>query len=250
MENRKFVLIPAYQPDEKLSALCFALKEKNYAVVVVDDGSGERYSQIFQTVRPCAKVILYTPNRSKGAALKAGLEYVQHVAAPGDVVVTADADGQHRPEDIEKTVRAAQAEPSALTLGSRAFTGKVPLKSRVGNGITRMVFSAIARRRVRDTQTGLRAFSCAMIPFMLGVHGERYEYKMNVLLACARRNIPIREVEIETVYIDGNASSHFHPVRDAWRIYREIFAFAASSFAGFLTDYGLFSLLSALLGCI
>ena len=216
----------------------------------MDDGSGERYSQIFQTVLPCAKVISYTPNRGKGAALKAELEYVQHVAAPGDVVVTADADGQHRPEDIEKTVRAAQAEPSALTLGSRAFTGKVPLKSRVGNGITRMVFSAIARRRVRDTQTGLRAFSCAMIPFMLGVHGERYEYELNVLLACARRNIPIREVEIETVYIDGNASSHFHPVRDAWRIYREIFAFAASSFAGFLTDYGLFSLLSALLGCI
>ena len=73
----------------------------------MDDGSGERYSQIFQTVLPCAKVISYTPNRGKGAALKAGLEYVQHVAAPDDVVVTADADGQHRPEDIEKTVRAA-----------------------------------------------------------------------------------------------------------------------------------------------
>ena len=248
MENRKFALIPAYQPDEKLSALCFSLKEKNYEIVVVDDGSGEAYSGIFESVKPCATVLSYLPNRGKGAALKTGLAYIQTVCAPGDVVVTADADGQHRPEDIEKTVREAFLNPDALVLGSRAFTGKVPLRSRLGNGITRGVFGALAGKRVHDTQTGLRAFSCAKIPFMAEIRGDRYEYEMNVLLECSRKRVPIREIPIETVYIDGNASSHFHPVRDAWRIYRELFAFAASSFAGFVTDYGLFSLLSALLG--
>ena len=80
------------------------------------------------------------------------------------------------------------------------------------------------------------------------IRGSRYEYVMNVPLECARKGVIIRDVPIETVYIDENASSHFHRVRDAFRIYREIFAFAASSFAGFLVDYGLFSLLSALLG--
>ena len=80
------------------------------------------------------------------------------------------------------------------------------------------------------------------------IRGSRYEYEMNVLLECARKGVIIRDVPIETVYINENASSHFHRVRDAFRIYREIFAFAASSFAGFLVDYGLFSLLSALLG--
>ena len=80
------------------------------------------------------------------------------------------------------------------------------------------------------------------------IRGSRYEYEMNVPLECARKGVIIRDVPIETVYIDENASSHFHPVRDSFRIYREIFAFAASSFAGFLVDYGLFSLLSALLG--
>ena len=248
MNHRKFALIPAYQPDERLTALCSALKEKNYTVVVVDDGSGAAYAPIFESVQPGAAVLSYAPNRSKGAALRTGLAHIQALAAPGDVVVTADADGQHRPEDVEKTVRAAESEPTALTLGSRAFTGRVPLKSRLGNSITWGVFGALAHRRVRDTQTGLRAFYCGMIPFMLDVRGDRYEYEMNVLLKCAQQNVPIREVPIETVYIDGNASSHFHPVRDAWRIYREIFAFAASSFAGFLTDYALFSLLSALLG--
>lgn len=105
-----------------------------------------------------------------------------------------------------------------------------------------------SRRRIQDTQTGLRAFTCDRIPFMPEIRGSRYEYEMNVLLECARKGVIIRDVPIETVYIDENASSHFHPVRDAFRIYREIFAFAASSFAGFLVDYGLFSLLSALLG--
>lgn len=248
MENRKFALIPAYQPDEKLSALCASLKEKNYAIIVVDDGSGDAYVPIFESVKPYAEVISYTPNRGKGAALKEGLKYIQTIANPADAVVTADADGQHRPDDIEKTVCDALANPSALVLGSRAFTGKVPLKSRLGNAITRNVFALFARRRVQDTQTGLRAFTCDQIPFMLEIRGDRYEYEMNVLLECARKGVSIREVPIETVYIDGNASSHFHPVRDAFRIYREIFAFAASSFAGFLVDYGLFSLISALLG--
>lgn len=248
MEKRKFALIPAYQPDGKLVELCRRLAELGYDLVVVDDGSGERYSPVFAQLQSIAAVLRHEQNRGKGAALKTGLAHIARRCADGDVVVTADADGQHRPEDIEKTVLAAREEPSALVLGSRAFAGKVPLRSRLGNSITRGVFGVLARRRVRDTQTGLRAFSCAMIPFMQGIRGDRYEYEMNVLLACARKGVAIREVPIETVYIDGNASSHFHPVRDAWRIYRELFAFAASSFAGFLVDYAMFSALAALLG--
>lgn len=64
---------------------------------------------------------------------------------------------------------------------------------------------------VYDTQTGLRAFSVSRIPMMLEMQGERYEYEINVLLYATRRKIPIQEVEIATVYLDGNQTSHFNP---------------------------------------
>ena len=248
MNNRIFVLIPAYQPDDQFSALCFALKARNFTVVAVDDGSGATFSTIFESVKAVARVIAHPVNRGKGATLKTGLKYIQSVCNPNDIIVTADADGQHRPEDIEKVACAAKYQRDALVLGSRAFTGRIPLKSRIGNAITRQVFAIFTHHRIQDTQTGLRAFNAELIPFMLGIRGERYEYEMNMLLECTRKRISIQETPIETVYLDGNRSSHFHPIKDAFRIYREILTFAASSFASFLTDYALFSLLSLFLG--
>ena len=69
---------------------------------------------------------------------------------------------------------------------------------------------------------------------------------MNVLLECARQEVGIKEVEIKTIYFDNNSGSHFSAVKDSFRIYKEIFKFAASSFTSFLVDYGMYSLLSVL----
>ncbi|MCD8220521.1 MAG: GtrA family protein [Ruminococcus sp.] len=97
-----------------------------------------------------------------------------------------------------------------------------------------------------DTQTGLRAFSASLIPQLLEISGERYEYEMRVLLECARRGIPIREVAITTIYIDQNAASHFSTVKDSYRVYREILRFSAASLLSFLTDYGFYTIFSLL----
>ena len=95
--------------------------------------------------------------------------------------------------------------------------------------------------KVHDTQTGLRAFRTELIPVLRDIPGERYEYEMNVLLRFARDKIRILEHEIETIYIDNNAQSHFDTVKDSVRIYKEIFKFSAFSFVGFLVDYSLYN---------
>lgn len=59
-----------------------------------------------------------------------------------------------------------------------------------------------------------------------GVDGDRFEYETNMLLTAKRKHIPVSEVKIETVYIDENRSSHFHPVRDSIKIYKQIIKFA------------------------
>lgn len=241
-------LIPSYQPDERLISLVSSLRERGLDGVVVDDGSGERYRPIFQKVAQLATVIGYGVNRGKGHALKRGMSFIRDHYAKDAVVVTVDADGQHDLDDVERCAHEAERDQGAMVLGCRSFdAAEVPLRSRFGNTITRAVYRLASGLSVSDTQTGLRSFSVALIDVLMGVAGERYEYEMNVLLACPAHHIEIREVPIQTIYEDGNASSHFRAVQDSVRIYAGILLFAAASFVSFLVDYALFAALSLLM---
>lgn len=244
----RIALIPAYQPDRTLETLAAELIQKGFSVVVVDDGSGPAYKSLFDHLNPRVILLRHSENRGKGAALKTGLNYIREQFPPPYLVVTADADGQHQLPDILSVCAAGEASSDSLVLGSRRFDGKVPLKSRLGNTMTRLIYRLSSGVRVYDTQTGLRCFSHRLMDRMRSIEGDRYEYEMNVLMQAARSGIPIREVWIKTVYLNGNASSHFHPVRDSCRIFREILRFSASSLCSFLVDYSLFCLLSAATG--
>ena len=240
------VIIPAYQPDEKLYRLVLDLHEQtDYDLVIVDDGSDRDCRDLFASLEPYAKVLKHPQNRGKGAALKTALSYIYERYPADEGIVTIDADGQHLPEDIIRVSKVWEAEPEKLVLGSRRFTGDVPFKSRAGNAITRFVFALSTGVKVFDTQTGLRAFGVFRIPMMLEMKGDRYEYEINVLLYATRHRIPIQEVTIQTVYIEDNKSSHFNPFRDAWRIYKMILFFVASSLVAMLLDYVLLLLLSS-----
>ncbi len=240
-------LIPSYQPDGRLVDLVSTLRSCGVEGVVVDDGSGERYRTLFDAVRRSATVIGYGSNCGKGHALKRGLSYIQQHYPSDAVVVTVDADGQHDPSDVLLCAHEAQESRDALVLGCRSFDGPdVPWRSRMGNRLTRRACRIVSGLRVSDTQTGLRAFSARLISLLLAVGGERYEYEMNVLLACPAHDVPIREVPIRTIYEEGNPTSHFRPVADSLLVYRKILLFAASSLAGFLLDYALFALLGTL----
>ncbi len=159
-----------------------------------------------------------------------------------------DADGQHQISDAIRICEAAEKKPDTLILGSRALKEGVPLRSRMGNSITRGVFAVSTGLHIHDTQTGLRAFSSRLAAVMREIPGERYEYEMNVLLEFADKKWPVEEIEIPTVYFDNNSGSHFNTVKDSCRIYKEIAKFSASSFLSFLTDYSLYSVLTLLTG--
>lgn len=248
MQPAWIALIPAYQPTELLLSILSEAKAAGLQLVVVNDGSSERAKSIFRAAAQYGTVLHHPQNRGKGAALKTGLAYIQR-HYPGEcIVVTMDADGQHRVPDARAICRTAQEHPQALVLGSRRFHKDVPLRSLLGNTVTRLVYHISTGQRVWDTQTGLRGFGAQLIPRLLAIPGERYEYEMNVLLTCSRTGIPILEEEIDTIYLEGNASSHFDTVKDSCRIYLELLKFSAASFVSFLTDYGLYSLLTVLTG--
>jgi glycosyltransferase involved in cell wall biosynthesis len=237
------IVIPAYQPDEKLTGVVDILIAKtNFPIVIVDDGSRADCRPLFDTLseKEQVTVLHHEVNRGKGAALKTAFQYVYDNFPEEEGVITVDADGQHLPADVLRVADAFRSHRNALVTGSRRFTGKVPFKSRAGNAITRFVFAISTGVKVYDTQTGLRAFSRDNIPRMLTLKGDRYEYEISQLLYCCREMIPIVEVPIETVYIEDNASSHFRALRDGWRIYKMILMFVSSSLLSFLLEYILF----------
>lgn len=257
-------LIPAYEPDLRLLGIIRDLNRAGFEIVVVDDGSGEDYSEIFAAAAERATVLTHSVNRGKGAALKTGLGYIHRYKISGGclnsvqkadsentylmsvvrtVVVTVDADGQHLAKDALRIARAAAGHRNSLVLGSRALEEDVPLRSKLGNTITRQVYRLSTGISVHDTQTGLRAFGSELIPRLLEINGDRYEYEINMLMEFAAEGIPIYEEEIETIYHDNNETSHFNTVKDSARIYKEILKFSASSFIGFLVDYGMYALL-------
>ncbi len=246
------ILIPSLEPDERLPSYIRKLSENGFArIIVVDDGSSGSYQPIFREVESIdrAVVLHHDINHGKGVALKTGYQYILDHLPEIQGIITADADGQHTVPDCIRLAEELQKGKRALYLGSRDFSlSNIPPKSRSGNRITSAVFKLLYGQYLPDTQTGLRAFRKEELPFMIGVEGERFEYEMKVLIACSRAKIPMIPITIETIYENDNEGTHFHPVRDSWRIYKVIlgsfFRFMGSSLFCVALDQGLFNLLN------
>jgi len=240
------VLIPARRSEPTLAPLVDALLEIGFgAILLVDDGSPAEDKAAFDALARKDRVLLvrHAVNLGKGRALKTGINaFLNHYPAFSGLV-TADADGQHTASDIARIGDALLAHPRRAMLGCRSFSGEVPLRSRLGNALTRQIFRIVSGERVSDTQTGLRGFPAALLPQLVTLAGERYEYEMTVLAHLCRSGQGPTEVPIETIYIDNNRSSHFNPVCDSMRIYFVLLRFYASSLIAAGIDFAVFSLL-------
>lgn len=245
----RVVLIPAYKPSEKLLDLVGELYGYGFDIIVVDDGSGYEYNEIFDKAESFAEILRYGENQGKGYAIKRGMVYIREHYDENTVIVTADADGQHLAEDIVKVAEKTISTKRKMVIGCRDFLDEgVPLRSRLGNLITITVFKMATGTRIKDTQTGLRGFKYSMLERLISISGERYEYEMNMLMDIAREHKSILEVDIQTVYEDKNKSSHFSTFRDSIRIYKDILKFTSSSLASFAMDYLLFGAFCSFMG--
>ena len=218
MSKRNLTLvIPAYEPARTLPALVASLAPDFASVVVVDDGSrtpeaADAFAALGGT--PSVRLLRHAVNRGKGAALKTAFADILRNAPGCAGVVTADADGQHLADDIRRVADATLANPGRITLGVRSFSGSVPFRSRFGNFWACGEFFLLTRRWVRDTQTGLRGIPCALLPRLITLAGDRYDYEARMLVAATRLPGGPVQISIATVYQDGNKTSHYRPLAD------------------------------------
>ncbi|GAK07092.1 bifunctional glycosyltransferase family 2/GtrA family protein [Geomicrobium sp. JCM 19038] len=245
------VVIPAYEPDYKLIETVRKIAQYAFdEIIVVNDGSDSSKLSIFReliTIRNCT-VLNHKQNLGKGRALKTAFSYFLGKGENSVGLVTADADGQHDPEDVYRVANCLSNNPNSLVLGVRNFSeDNIPLRSRFGNQLTKVVLKVASGISLRDTQTGLRGIPAEFAKELLEVEGERYEFEMRMLIACRTHNREVEQVTIETIYIDENASSHFNPIIDSLKIYYVFLRFAFVSISSFILDIGLFALFSSIL---
>jgi len=228
MQEKYIVLIPAYEPDDKLIHLVKELSKEDLDIIIVDDGSGKDYKEIFNSCEKYSKIISYEINQGKGHALKTGFKYIKENYKKPYIIATMDCDGQHTIKDAKKLMKACSKDKDIYYLGKRIRSDKTPIRSRIGNSITKFIYKKVAGLDIYDTQTGLRAFSDNLIDNILEVPGSRFEYEMNVLLEFARSKIKMKEIQIETIYIENNSGTHFKAIKDSYKIYKDIIKHAMS----------------------
>ena len=244
------IVIPAYNPGKVLLEVVDRIIEAipKVDVVLVDDGSEEQYKSIFEELSHKEQVFLVTHvvNQGKGQALKTGFEFVLQHFADAKAVITADADGQHSIEAI-CTMTDNFSGDETIVLGRRNFTNMdidIPLRSKFGNKLTQWVFNHLCGIGNSDTQIGLRLIPVEILPEFLKLKGMRYEYETNCLLWCKENGVAIKEVDIDTIYENGNESSHFNPLKDSLKIYSIILKYICSSLLATVIDYSVFIVLS------
>ncbi|MCR5153735.1 MAG: bifunctional glycosyltransferase family 2/GtrA family protein [Lachnospiraceae bacterium] len=247
MEN-VVIIVPSYNPDEKLVNTIKGLVATGFTdILVVNDGADPSHTAPFEEVKSFKEctIISHDVNKGKGRALKTAFEFCLKNRRGCSGVVTVDGDGQHHPEDVKNCAERMLKEKDKVVLGVRNFKDpSVPPKSKFGNTLTSFAFKSLCGIKLSDTQTGLRAIPFSFLESFIKIEGERYEYETNMLLEMKNFKIGFVEEVIRTIYLNENASSHFHPIRDSFKIYKIIFKFALSSGTSCLIDIGLFWLLS------
>lgn len=250
------VIIPALNPDAELIPYVKSLLEAGVPkIIVVDDGSTPEYQSVFTELRrlPDCEVFVHEVNQGKGAALKHAFRlYLDSYQQAGfDGVITVDADGQHTLEDVKKVAEAMEQKlhgdhNNFLVVGERTFGSDVPFRSKFGNTLTSFLFHLLYHKKMRDTQTGLRGLPNGILKEMMELRGERYEYEMNMLIVLARQKADFVSVPIETIYLNDNASSHFNPIVDSFKIYRILLgtfaAYALTSLSSSILDMLMFQI--------
>lgn len=241
-----FIIVPTLNPNiEIFDEFLKKLQKEFKNILVYDDGCREEYKEFFKGLEKKGIIVLHHyVNLGKGRAMKDAFNYLLNEYPNLKGVVTADSDGQHGVKDIKTCAKLILDNPDSLILGCRNFDSpNVPKRNRFGNKTTRNVLKLFVGISVTDTQTGLRGLPKEVMMKYMTTQGDRFEYETNQLIDTIDKEIPIKEFEIETIYLENsNSESHFNPIKDSIAIYKVFLKYIFSSLSSFGIDYLLFAL--------
>jgi glycosyltransferase involved in cell wall biosynthesis len=214
------VLVPAFNEAVRIAPVVKRVREAGFPVLVVDDGSSDGTAR---AAREAGAEVLESPkNEGKGAALRRGFRWA--LERPYAAVVMMDADGQHDPSELRVFKDALEKKTADFLIGDRMRdpAGMPPVR-KLTNAVMSGLISAIARRRVNDSQCGYRAITREALA-SLDLRTSRYEIETEMILETARLGWRIGSVPIGCHY--GEEISRVRPLTDTVRFFKFLAAYA------------------------
>jgi glycosyltransferase involved in cell wall biosynthesis len=195
MSNEFFVIIPAHNEQKHIAAIIKKVKKYSDNILVVDDGSKDKTSEIAQ--KENVLVLRHVVNLGKGAALKTGCEYA--IKQGAKKLVFIDADGQHRPEDIPRFLKALAGED--IVFGSRELNKNMPVVLKFGNWFINKVNGILFGVKLQDTQSGYRAMTSEAYN-KIKWKSSSYSVESEMIANVGKKKLKYKEITIKTIYSD------------------------------------------------
>lgn len=192
------IIVPAYNEEETILQVLEELKDRDYNVIVVDDGSTDSTPYLLQRFRDDNKIHVYRHviNRGLGAALKTGIKAA--LSRGSSYIITFDADGQHDPDDIERVCKPLIDNKADVVIGKRNFS-EMPLSRNIGNFLMNIITLIFYGIWVSDSQSGLRAFT-RKAASKIKINDRGYGVSSEVISEIKRRGLRLKEAPIKTIY--------------------------------------------------
>ena len=196
--------IPAYNEEKNIASIITKLKNITDSIIVCDDGSSDMTSEISKNLG--AIVISHKKNMGYGAAIRTIFQ--KSVELDSDILVTFDADGQHRIDDVNKILQPLENNEADIVIGSRFLDNesKVPNYRKIGIKVITQVTNASLKKKLTDSQSGFRAYNKQALtqisPSEMGMG-----ISTEILIKASSKGLRIAEIPITILYHD-DASTH------------------------------------------
>jgi hypothetical protein len=195
-------------------------------IIVVDDGSSAAREWLMErlALEPTVHLVRHSAHQGRGAALKTGMQYFLDHLRHYTGLVTVSGDGQYAAEDVLRIARALHRSPKLAIVAAREFpsAGAGRMKPPVTGRVLRLLFRMFTGIAVSDVQTSLRALPTGLLPRLLRIPGNRFEYELATLLHIARSGYPLAEHAVPARIDSPSADPEFRPVSDSVSILRTL----------------------------
>ena len=235
--------IPAYNEEKNIASIITKLKKITDSIIVCDDGSSDMTSEISKNLG--AVVISHKKNMGYGVAINSIFQKSKEMKS--DLLVTFDADGQHRVEDIEKVVEPIKNNDADLVIGSRFLDNKsdIPNYRKIGIKVITQVTNASMRKKLTDSQSGFRAYNGQVLS-QISPSDMGMGISTEILIKSSSKGLRIMEVPITILY-SGNTPTH-NPVSHGTSVLFSTIKFTSIEHP--LKFYGIPSVIFLIIGVI
>ena len=195
--------IPAYNEAKNIASIILKLKKKFNEIIVCDDGSSDLTAEIAKTMG--ATVVSHERNEGYGAAIRTIFLKAKELDA--DVLITFDADGQHRVEDIEKVVLPIEKNQADIVIGSRFLENstEIPKYRKLGINIITKVTNSTINEKITDSQSGFRAYNRKTLE-KINPTEKGMGISTEILIKASNVGLAIVEVPITVLYAEDTST--------------------------------------------